>query len=620
MSPRISCIVLSSDSHINKGSSVLASIYSLILQDFDNFEIILVENSTQKPDIKLLESKFITKIEQLNKNIAIKVLNLKNSDNSYGEARNRGAKEASAETLVFIDDDTIVLNNSSLKTINKLAEKYDFGFGAVRNWTKDEQFQQTSNDVLKDLFSSNSLDKIATLKTSPPEVLLEKSYDEILLTRTFISNFGFCRREAFWKVGGYISFPGYGFEDDHLAFKLYKAGYRVVMLDELEVLHVTHGQLSTKPNNLPYYFKELVKQGYFWFHIIDLIKDPSNPKKKILEEIRCVHQNEKLLKAYDSYISKEPLNRVAMGTADFEYWEVNNRYNLLEYTQEIAKLLNSHTIDGFIKTSSADFDNLCPVVQSAQDSGLIELGNNNEVKPIFDFKHTAQTNMPAEEKLHIEPDSSLNQFPCDLVSRERRLNLIRDRYPYCEYLRLGIIGDDDFISTEFINDVWVQPIVLEKDPRIIKKIKNKMDYVQIYSIDIMNKEDLKEIPKVGSFITDPPYTLNGSLAFISTGLQILDTTDEREFYVIMNCTMIGKRLKDIQKILSDAGVYLVNIIENFSQYKLPKNFEENTRATALFSKIEYSSSSDLYIFKTNKPDIRKIEAFIDLDNLYNHYV
>ena len=147
-----------------------------------------------------------------------------------------------------------------------------------------------------------------------------------------------------------------------------------------------------------------------------------------------------------------------------------------------------------------------------------------------------------------------------------------------------------------------------------------MDYVQIYSIDIMNKEDLKEIPKVGSFITDPPYTLNGSLAFISTGLQILDTTDEREFYVIMNCTMIGKRLKDIQKILSDAGVYLVNIIENFSQYKLPKNFEENTRATALFSKIEYSSSSDLYIFKTNKPDIRKIEAFIDLDNLYNHYV
>ena len=90
--------------------------------------------------------------------------------------------------------------------------------------------------------------------------------------------------------------------------------------------------------------------------------------------------------------------------------------------------------------------------------------------------------------------------------------------------------------------------------------------------------------------------------------------------------MIGKSLLTIQQVLVKANIYLAEIKENFSQYKMPKNFKERKRADFFLKNIKlradsvaHSSSSHIYIFKTNNPKHEIIRAFIQPDLIYEHY-
>lgn len=221
----------------------------------------------------------------------------------------------------------------------------------------------------------------------------------------------------------------------------------------------------------------------------------------------------------------------------------------------------------------------------------------------------------------------MNQFPCDIPSRERRKNFLKERYPFAEYLRFGIIGDDDLISLTFIKDYWAWPIILEKDQRITKIIRDASSRFKVYDIDICNTMKIKTLPRVQTFMTDPPYTFHGALAFITAGLHMLTLDNSiKEFYVIINPMMIGRHLEKIQRILINADIYLTDVLENFSQYELPRDFMEKKRADNFLSSVKvnpnavhYSSSSSLYVFKTRMPNIQKIEQGIDHNQLYNHY-
>lgn len=56
--PKLSCVILSCDPHINKGNCVLHCLYSVLDQDLDEFEVVLVENSHHKTqNLKLLKQK-----------------------------------------------------------------------------------------------------------------------------------------------------------------------------------------------------------------------------------------------------------------------------------------------------------------------------------------------------------------------------------------------------------------------------------------------------------------------------------------------------------------------------------------------------------------------------------
>ena len=127
----ISIIILSFEPHISKNNCVRHCLVSIFKQDFLNYELVLVENSHSKNDITAIE----TFIKENNKgNNKVTILNLPKNLN-IGAARNEGAKLATGKTLVFIDDDTMILSKNAFSVINSFSFSYDFGCGAKRYWT-----------------------------------------------------------------------------------------------------------------------------------------------------------------------------------------------------------------------------------------------------------------------------------------------------------------------------------------------------------------------------------------------------------------------------------------------------------------------------------------------------
>jgi len=229
--------------------------------------------------------------------------------------------------------------------------------------------------------------------------------------------------------------------------------------------------------------------------------------------------------------------------------------------------------------------------------------------------------------LRLLPRENLNQFPCDELSRNNRYNFIKNRYPYVEYLKFGIIGDDDYVSLKFVNDFWAWPVIVEKDKRIITTIQNASDRFETLNIDIAEIENVVKLPIIQTFITDPPYTLHGSLSFIYCGLKMIVKDGKfKEFYVILNSAMMGKNLFKLQQILINSGIFLSEVINNFSQYNLPKNYQEFKRAKIFLHNngisikgLKRSSSSNLYIFSTYNPNLNKLRSFINYRKIYKHY-
>ena len=122
MSKKISCIILACDSHTDKGNSIFHCLWSVVNQDYSNIEVIIVENSHKKPDyLPKLEDNFRKWVGDNEKSCALKIINNRKSV-SRSMARNIGLSSASGSLVVFLDDDTIILNSNAFSKIAVLSK------------------------------------------------------------------------------------------------------------------------------------------------------------------------------------------------------------------------------------------------------------------------------------------------------------------------------------------------------------------------------------------------------------------------------------------------------------------------------------------------------------------
>lgn len=223
-----------------------------------------------------------------------------------------------------------------------------------------------------------------------------------------------------------------------------------------------------------------------------------------------------LQKAYDEYCKQVPLDLEKGTKVQLDVWKGVIRYALPEYARKVAALAHSLSLDEFVTHSGGDFDNLAPVIKTAVSHSLLTISLKGKV---------ASKQLPfitegfGVDNDNLDPYAEYNQFPCDSESSDFRARFILNRYPYRKNIHIGLIGDDDFISLRLMKDSATKVSVLEKDTRIIDKIskcKTTHDDIDIYELDIRDV-----VPSIGldTFVTDPPYTFDGSLAFIVCGFQ-----------------------------------------------------------------------------------------------------
>ena len=614
----ISIIILSFEPHISKNNCVQHCLVSIFKQDFLNYEVVLVENSHSKNNITAIE----TFIKENNKgNNKVTILNLPKSLN-IGAARNEGAKLATGKTLVFIDDDTLILSKNAFSVINSFSFSYDFGCGAKRYWT-DTNWASNSENILNSLINDTTT-HIETQKNKAPK-FIRGSESVIAEEISFIGNFGFCSSRCFKDVGGFPDFPIGCCEDDYLLFQLAAKQYKFCRLSNIEVLHVYHTISASRYEEYLYYFSKLVDLGYYEFDTLKFVLENASFTDVTikLKEVQYCLELEGLFEKYKMCV---PLNVTDSDGSLYTSWKQKQQLEIQDFIIELRYLFESKDLTQFMTSTSLDFDNIAPVIEVAVNNGYINLGTEGEINKNFEFSYSTINSKVNIQK--IIPDSSLNQFPCTETSLLKRLNFLKNRNPYCEYLSVALIGDDDLFSSAIVNELWLFPTIIEKDKRIIEIIQNLSNRYKVIETDLQKFDEVDKLNflrKVNTFICDPPYTINGCLLFIYAGLQLLQLNNGvKEFYLIANRMMLAKDFYKMNQVLSECGISLYDCEKNISHYEFPEHFSENTRAQQFLKKINYdkalniSSTSDLFIFRTISPNLSLLKQKINTSLIYDH--
>lgn len=187
----ISVIIVTHNNYGLKNGCIESVILSLLVQKNIELEIIVVDNASSDEDVEQLEN-YIFSLK--NKSIVL----VKNVINNISSGRNLGAKFASGNVLVYMDDDMILPNKNIIFRLGEFAANHIYGYAAVRQWTEENWYNRNKNEVNELLISDD--DEICIRVSRPNPEIRRKKIDRHLI-RTYIGNFGFIRKEALTNIG-----------------------------------------------------------------------------------------------------------------------------------------------------------------------------------------------------------------------------------------------------------------------------------------------------------------------------------------------------------------------------------------------------------------------------------
>ncbi len=213
-SPKISVIIV----NYNGKKLLEKCLESLFKIDYNNFEVILVDNNSTDGSME-----FVTK--NYPKIIVIKL----DSNKGFAEPNNIGTKIAKGEYLLFLNNDTVTTTNFISEMVNVLE--------------KDEKIAICQSLLLKpdgNIDSSGDfIDKMGIVYNSKTKT------DEI---KEISSARGACmliRKKIFDKLGGFDEKFFFSFEDVDLGWRSWILGYKVVIVPNSIVYHDA-GKTSSK--------------------------------------------------------------------------------------------------------------------------------------------------------------------------------------------------------------------------------------------------------------------------------------------------------------------------------------------------------------------------------------
>ena len=212
--PKISIIIVNYN-----GKELLQKCFeSLFKTNYENFEVILVDNNSTDGSIE-----FVTK--NYPKIIVIKL----NSNKGFAEPNNIGAKIAKGEHILFLNNDTVTTSNFISEMVQVLQ--------------KDEQVAICQSLLLKpngDIDSSGDfIDRMGIVYNSKTKIEQIKEISSARGASMMI------RKKIFDKLGGFDEKFFFSFEDVDLGWRSWILGYKVVIVPNSIVYH-SAGKTSSK--------------------------------------------------------------------------------------------------------------------------------------------------------------------------------------------------------------------------------------------------------------------------------------------------------------------------------------------------------------------------------------
>ena len=206
-SPKVSVIIV----NFNGKSLVEECLKSLFKVDYDNFEVILVDNNSNDETIN-----FITK------NYPSIILIKLDSNKGFAEPNNIGSKNAKGEYLLFLNNDTIVTPNFISEMIKVIENNQEIGICQSLLLKSDDTVDSSGDfiDILGVVFSSKKIpNKVQKISSAKGASLL-------------------IRKQLFDDLGGFDKKFFATFEDVDLGWRAWILGYTVVIVPKSIVYHL----------------------------------------------------------------------------------------------------------------------------------------------------------------------------------------------------------------------------------------------------------------------------------------------------------------------------------------------------------------------------------------------
>lgn len=260
----LSIIILTHNCYSKKNGCIETVLLSILNQSYGLFELIVVDNNSEQNDYNKLKAF----IDIIKKKHDIKLL--KNNQNNISKGRNIGIMNSQFNTLVFLDDDTVLIDKNTLSLIAMFSKEGIYGYAAIRYWTKLGWYEENKSIVDKHIINDDLVHY--GIQYSLPNPNIREKENNRHLIRTYIGNFGFVNRSAFKKIGFWdCSYSGYGVEDDAAAFSLFVAYGRPMLLSDIAVVHINH-QISKEnyselSRNRNMFYNYLNSKGIKEFHV-----------------------------------------------------------------------------------------------------------------------------------------------------------------------------------------------------------------------------------------------------------------------------------------------------------------------------------------------------------------
>ena len=196
---------------LNRKDEIIKCVETILIQDFKNYEIIIIDNNSSDDTSKIIKEKFPD--VRLYKTY-------KNMGTSY--TRNAAINFSNGENILFLDSDTYLKDN---KTLSDLVKKL-----------KGEIHALGGESIINE---NNKLISKKKLKLYPNGMIKgyirnDKNFEkvEVLATCNLLT-----KKKYIKDVGGFDHYFFFYLEDLDLTYRMHKKGFNLYLLDECKIIH-----------------------------------------------------------------------------------------------------------------------------------------------------------------------------------------------------------------------------------------------------------------------------------------------------------------------------------------------------------------------------------------------